>query len=487
MAIYFIAAGDSSKNREKTLDRAHTVDELLPEVPPTVGRRLIDAFPSGDGVYAWGGSAPRHRSVLGLPQGTYVVDIANSDVKQVFRFAFAFEAPDSRIQDHFDWDDHVAPEERRPYPIVYFLQGPQPTSRVQSQWFRRAFDFGHANWLPGQRLFSDREVVDAMERTSTSTVEEFLGLASAEPRYTAPGGSGRVAETRRRQYWALAADPTRYRIDEAVRELREDSWTTKGRDIREGDRVVVWRTSGGRGPRGVVALGEVTGPVDERSDANNPYWTTPDRTVSPRVPVRYVVPPGLPLFLGDDGSGPVRALSVSRARGGTVFNVSEGQWRALISSVGGFEPFLRGAQDDAAEDEILASDLSPTEKDQLVRARRGQGAFRARVMSIESGCRLTGTTDPSLLVASHIKPWRDSTDAERLDGENGLLLAPHVDRLFDLGRISFEDGGGVIVAGPAARDEVERWSLDPAADVGPFTARQRYYLSYHREYVLSEE
>lgn len=310
----------------------------------------------------------------------------------------------------------------------------------------------------------------ALERAGFEVVPKGAGPPSTRP-----------AQRRPARYWALAADPRVYRIEEAVRELRRpDLWTTRGRDLREGDRIVVWRTSGGGGPRGVVALGEVVGPVREIADADNPYWVAPDDAVGPRVPVAYAVPPGLPLFLGDDGDGPARALSVARARGGTVFNVSPDEWDELVGAVGDYAAARDEAEADAEEARVLESDLPPTEKDQVVRARRGQGVFRRRVEAVEAGCRLTGTTDPSLLIASHIKPWRDSTDAERLDGHNGLLLAPHVDRLFDAHLISFEDDGAVLVASPRIREEMVRWGLDPEANVGPFADRQGTYLAHHR-------
>lgn len=197
MAVYFIAAGRSSNNRGKTLDRAHRVEDLTPHVPPHVAERLREAFPSGEGVYAWGGSDPRHRVVLGLAPGTYVVDIANADVKQVFQFAFGYRASDffgpgdHRIQDHFDWDDHVDPEARRPYPLVYFLRAPRLTSRSDSAFFRDAFGRS-ANWLPGQELLSDEAVAEAMARVGAVTVEEFLGIEP--PRLEPPSRSDPVRE-----------------------------------------------------------------------------------------------------------------------------------------------------------------------------------------------------------------------------------------------------------------------------------------------------
>ena len=90
--------------------------------------------------------------------------------------------------------------------------------------------------------------------------------------------------------------------------------------------------------------------------------------------------------------------------------------------------------------------LNQTERQAIVRARVGQGLFRERVQRIESRCRVTGVDNPEHLIASHCKPWRDASNEERLDGENGLLLTPSVDHLFDRGFIGFEDAGRLIVS-----------------------------------------
>lgn len=92
------------------------------------------------------------------------------------------------------------------------------------------------------------------------------------------------------------------------------------------------------------------------------------------------------------------------------------------------------------------TDIDVTTKNQLVTSRRGQGLFRANVRLNEKGCRITGVTDPQYLKASHIKPWKDSTDEERLNGCNGLLLAPHVDHLFDKGLITFAASGDLLIS-----------------------------------------
>jgi putative restriction endonuclease len=75
-------------------------------------------------------------------------------------------------------------------------------------------------------------------------------------------------------------------------------------------------------------------------------------------------------------------------------------------------------------EQVVVDDLSIPETDRLaiIRARRGQGLFKERVGQIESKCRITGVENPVHIVASHCKPWRDSSNEERLNGENGLLL-----------------------------------------------------------------
>jgi hypothetical protein len=91
-------------------------------------------------------------------------------------------------------------------------------------------------------------------------------------------------------------------------------------------------------------------------------------------------------------------------------------------------------------------DIQEPEKLRLVKSRNGQGLFKDRLKEIELGCRITGLTDVKYLIASHIKPWAKSNDFEKLDGNNGLLLSPHIDKLFDSGYISFEDRGSMILS-----------------------------------------
>jgi predicted restriction endonuclease len=90
------------------------------------------------------------------------------------------------------------------------------------------------------------------------------------------------------------------------------------------------------------------------------------------------------------------------------------------------------------------------------------------------------------LIASHVQPWRDCSNEQRLDGENGLLLTPTVDHLFDKGFISFEDSGQLIVSPVADQRSLNHMGIETEGrvNVGAFSQGQRRYLDFHRENVL---
>jgi hypothetical protein len=140
-------------------------------------------------------------------------------------------------------------------------------------------------------------------------------------------------------------------------------------------------------------------------------------------------------------------------------------------------------------EQVISDQTIPeTTRQAVVMARRGQGLFKQNVQRIESHCRVTQVDQIEHLRASHCKPWRDASNAERLDGENGLLLTPDVDHLFDRGFISFEDNGTVLVSPVAHRESIHKMGLEDALrrNVGGFSEGQRSYLAFHRESVFLE-
>lgn len=127
-----------------------------------------------------------------------------------------------------------------------------------------------------------------------------------------------------------------------------------------------------------------------------------------------------------------------------------------------------------------------TEAERVVVQRVGQNLFRTALLDYWQGrCCVTGLAVPELLRASHIKPWAAcDSDDERLDVFNGLLLAPHVDALFDGGWITFAPSGEIIVS-PALPDTArERLGVSLQWQLKSINERQAVYLKHHRALVF---
>ena len=131
------------------------------------------------------------------------------------------------------------------------------------------------------------------------------------------------------------------------------------------------------------------------------------------------------------------------------------------------------------------TDIPETEKQELRKSRRGQGRFRESVLRLEPKCRITGISNPRLLIASHIKPWaRCNENAERLDGNNGLMLTPNVDHLFDKGFISFDDEGVLLISDKLYEEDRVRLNIEVKVEPIPLSQEQTPFMDYHRRYIF---
>lgn len=155
--------------------------------------------------------------------------------------------------------------------------------------------------------------------------------------------------------------------------------------------------------------------------------------------------------------------------------------RSLEASLG-----LAASEKDQAEIDAAIHDVGATSTKRETEVRTKQRLFRERLISVEKGCRLTGIEDLRFLRASHIKPWADSSQSERVDGENGLLLAPHADLLFDRGWISFSSDGLLLVSHCLPSDVKDRIGLKLTSHFrcGTFSQRQLSFLEFHRDAVF---
>lgn len=126
-----------------------------------------------------------------------------------------------------------------------------------------------------------------------------------------------------------------------------------------------------------------------------------------------------------------------------------------------------------------------TERSGLVTSRVGQGAYRKRIIHRwEYECAVTKFNKLEILIASHIVPWSKSTDAERLDINNGILLSPTYDALFDKHLISFDHQGKILLSDKIEYSAYEKIGVSGKEKIQNLSRYNFEYLDRHRELLV---
>ena len=125
--------------------------------------------------------------------------------------------------------------------------------------------------------------------------------------------------------------------------------------------------------------------------------------------------------------------------------------------------------------------IKMTENDSIVKSRIGQGIFRKGLIEYWHGCAISQCPLTWMLIASHIKPWRDADNQERLDPYNGLLLLPNYDKLFDLGYISFNSKGKIMYSRLLDKFDRETIGLTNNLHLVKLEEQHLKYLKYHND------
>lgn len=138
---------------------------------------------------------------------------------------------------------------------------------------------------------------------------------------------------------------------------------------------------------------------------------------------------------------------------------------------------------DKAAEEIIGP-VSATEKERLLLARVGQGSYRKKLVARWASCSVLGCGPETTLIASHIVPWREcETNEERLDPDNGLLLSPNLDKLFDRKLISFSDTGALLVSPALAPTDAAALGIRQEMRLRKIPPGALKYLARHRDGV----
>ena len=144
------------------------------------------------------------------------------------------------------------------------------------------------------------------------------------------------------------------------------------------------------------------------------------------------------------------------------------------------------------EVEIVSTDASSyikTEekyKEAVIKSRIGQGQFRNNLITYWNTCAVTATSLIEMLIASHIKPWSECKYQEAIDPFNGLLLTPTLDKAFDLGYISFQDNGLIMISKELSDVDLINLSIDKESNIVNLDTKHHFYLQYHRENIFKQ-
>ena len=148
------------------------------------------------------------------------------------------------------------------------------------------------------------------------------------------------------------------------------------------------------------------------------------------------------------------------------------------------------SEEEQEEDVKNDPSLSKTKREAVVKARKGQGEFRDKLLAECPFCPITLVNDERLLIASHIKPWAAPgiTNDERIDPKNGIPLTPTYDKLFDRGFISFTDDKRMMVSPWLSPMNQKRLAIYDGKSVPhlPLDAKRKGYLAYHRANIFKK-
>lgn len=190
----------------------------------------------------------------------------------------------------------------------------------------------------------------------------------------------------------------------------------------------------------IKAVGVATGPAAsaEKPDFgatgdqwDNEGWFVPvefeviDDPVRPKDFVAELLPHFAekynPIQANGDGNQGVYLAEVSEGFAATIL----AQMNRSIEDFAVEEQVQEEIEAETAQQALQGrTDIGETQKQQLISARRGQGVFKANVRLNEKACRITGVTDPRLLIASHIKPWQSRTTPRSSMGATGYCSHP---------------------------------------------------------------
>lgn len=294
-------------------------------------------------------------------------------------------------------------------------------------------------------------------------------------------------------YWLFTCNPKRYPV--VFHELEMNAikrWMVgvHKKEIEIGDKVAFW--VGGNSDPGIYMFAEIAGNL-----TSGPHYQIKGQTANYVKFGNCRTFPLSPVLLENmlKNKSLSKTLKYIRSKHQSPARLSASDWKFLLAEQ---RRLTKGAKSkgrvsaeqritsEAKEEKRISRDYAnkPTQRKALINARSGQGRYRSELIKIEKRCRITGISDRTFLVASHIKPWRVSNDKEKLDPNNGLLLSPNLDRAFDRGLISFTSRGKILISKRLSGSVYKVLGINSSTHIGALNMAQQRYLKFHRDEVF---
>ncbi len=156
-----------------------------------------------------------------------------------------------------------------------------------------------------------------------------------------------------------------------------------------------------------------------------------------------------------------------------------------INHYGGFSMYDKYGLKERIDEEI--KDIPDKYKETFIKTRIGQSLFRSALLQkYNSTCAICGVKGDEFLVASHIKAWKDCVEGEHLDEDNGLLLCPNHDKLFDSHLISFDNNGRILISKRLSDNNKIFLNVCNSFNI-EINEKNRKYVEFHRNIFYSME
>ena len=277
------------------------------------------------------------------------------------------------------------------------------------------------------------------------------------------------------EYWLRSANNKLYNHEQAFKENEFIDWNQGHNKYEIGDTVFIYATTPFQRIMYETRIEKLNLKVEETID-DKKYFTKKGKNKEVNKDNLY-----LRLKLTQRFDDDRLSLDCMKKHGLT--NAPQGPQRIkseLLEYLESVTKEIKFQKMDIEETNKIEREYIGKDKEAILKVRVGQGLFKQRLLEKDCSCKICGILTKDFLIASHIKPWSKSNEKEKVDINNGFLLCPNHDALFDKGYISFEDTGKIIISNELSKEDIIKLNISCGIKI-ELSEENKKYLKYHRD------